>query len=256
AAGAVVQIDASIPANQLVHVAGTFDDASNDLRLYVNGTQVAQQTTAVSPELNLPGANPGIGIGNIQGSSFGQPFNGLIDEVELFSRALSQTEIQAIVTAGSAGKCKGAAGAVLTVTNTNDSGLGSLRQAILDANANAGVQTISFNIGGSGVRTISPASPLPAITDPLVIDGYTQPGASRSTTSVGNNAVLLIELNGNNASGDGLTFNAGGSVVRGLVINRFAGDGISLPTNGNLVEGNYIGVNAAGTAALANGDDG
>ena len=54
--------------------------------------------------------------------------------------------------------------ATFTVTNTNDSGPGSLRQAILDANANSGPDTIAFNITGSGVHTISPASALPAIS--------------------------------------------------------------------------------------------
>jgi len=68
-----------------------------------------------------------------------------------------------------------------TVINTNDSGAGSLRQAITDANNHAGLDTIDFNIPGSGVQTITPASDLPAITDPVIIDGYTQTGASANT---------------------------------------------------------------------------
>jgi hypothetical protein len=63
------------------------------------------------------------------------------------------------------------------VLNTFDSGAGSLRQAILDANANVGPDTIEFNITGPGVHTIQPVSALPTITDSVVIDGYTQPGA-------------------------------------------------------------------------------
>ena len=62
-----------------------------------------------------------------------------------------------------------------TVINTNDSGPGSLRQAILGANANSGLDTIVFSIG-SGPQTIAPLSALPTITDPVVIDGTTQPG--------------------------------------------------------------------------------
>jgi len=61
------------------------------------------------------------------------------------------------------------------VTSTNDSGPGSLRQAILDANANAGSDLITFNIG-SGLKTITLLSKLPGISDPVVIDGTTQPG--------------------------------------------------------------------------------
>src|SRR5215475_12169077 len=64
-----------------------------------------------------------------------------------------------------------------TVTTTADSGAGSLRQAILDANANAGLDTITFNIPGSGVQTIAIAGALPQFTSPTIIEGYTQPGS-------------------------------------------------------------------------------
>jgi hypothetical protein len=143
-----------------------------------------------------------------------------------------------------------------TVLNTNDSGADSLRQAIVDANANAGADVIAFNISGSGVHTISPSSPLPAITDPVTIDGYTQPGASANTLATGNNAVLKIELNGASAGTgfiNGLLIYAGNSSVRGLVINRFDFVGIWLENgDGNVVEGNYIGTDVTGTIALGN----
>jgi len=76
---------------------------------------------------------------------------------------------------------------VLAVTNTNDAGAGSLRQAMLDANAGTGLHTITFNIAGGGVHTISPLSALPTIVFPVIIDGTTQPGFAGSP---------LIELNG------------------------------------------------------------
>ena len=61
---------------------------------------------------------------------------------------------------------------LLVVTNTADSGPGSLRQAILDSNAATGAtNTIDFDIPGPGVQTIAPLSPLPAITNPVLIDG-------------------------------------------------------------------------------------
>src|SRR6478672_2389911 len=116
------------------------------------------------------------------------------------------------------------------VTNTNDSGAGSLRQAIIDANGHRGPDSISFNIPGSGVRTIAAASELPVITSPVTIDGYTQPGASANTLESGDNAKILIELNGASAGSgiSGLTLGSGsaGSTVRGLTINRFMGNGI------------------------------
>src|SRR5918993_2579989 len=82
----------------------------------------------------------------------------------------------------------------LTVTNTNDSGAGSLRQAILDANATDGASVIDFNISGTGVKTIRPTSALPTITEPVTIDGYTQNDARPNTKAVGNDASLQIEL--------------------------------------------------------------
>ncbi len=68
--------------------------------------------------------------------------------------------------------------ATYTVTSTADSGAGSLRQAITDANGNPGADTINFNIVGSGVHTIAPATALPNLTDAVTINGYSQPGAS------------------------------------------------------------------------------
>jgi parallel beta-helix repeat protein len=141
-----------------------------------------------------------------------------------------------------------------TVTNTNNAGAGSLRQAILSANASAGPHFIEFNIPGSGVKTISLTSPLPIINQKVIINGYSQPGSSVNTSSAGDNAVLLIELSGANAgaAANGLVLNADGCEIAGLVINRFSLDGISISSSNNTIRGNFIGTNAAGTAALGN----
>ncbi len=89
--------------------------------------------------------------------------------------------------------------ATITVINTGDIGIGSFRQAILDANAGAGLDTIAFNIpaatdagcdSGTGVCTILPASALPTIIDPVIIDGYTQPGSSPNTNGPGFGRIL------------------------------------------------------------------
>lgn len=159
--------------------------------------------------------------------------------------------------------------ATFHVTTTADNGdnnnptPGSLRKAIIDANAFAGTDTIDFNIAGAGVQTISPPSPLPTITDPVVIDGYTQPGASANTLTNGDNAMLLIELDGTNipAGTVGLSITAGGSTIRGLVINRFSkvnpqtsgAIGIALSSKGgNSIAGNFIGTDASGKVKTGN----
>lgn len=139
--------------------------------------------------------------------------------------------------------------ATFTVVSTNDGGPGSLRQAVIDANASPGPDTIQFSIQ-SGPQTISPASPLPTIDRPLTIDGTTQPGFAGTP---------IIELDGSMAGPGaiGLRITGGSSRVRGLVINRFSAHGIELDTTGgNVIEGNFIGTDVNGGADLGNSIDG
>lgn len=131
----------------------------------------------------------------------------------------------------------------------------TLRAAIEEANATTGADTINFNIGGTGVKTISPASFLPVITESVVIDGYTEPGASANTLATGDNAELRIRLDGPGAQGGsrGLFITANDSVVRGLSITRF-GYGIDMRTaDNNKIEGNFVGITPSGEDA-GNGD--
>lgn len=133
----------------------------------------------------------------------------------------------------------------------------SLREAINSANARSGTELIAFDIPGAGPHTIQPQSALPTVTDPVVIDGYTQPGASPNTNAApqGLNTVLMIELDGSSAgNSSGLLIRADNSVVRGLVINRFGGEGVAAFLGGNnVIEGNFIGTDVGGTVALGNG---
>jgi ELWxxDGT repeat protein len=140
--------------------------------------------------------------------------------------------------------------ATFTVSSGADAGPGSLRQAIVDANNNPGPDQIVFNLGGGGAQTISPATALPALVGPVVLDATTQPGFAGTP---------LIELNGAGAGAgaDGLVLGGSGAVVRGLVINRFGGDGIEVGgSGGHMVVGNWIGTNSSGGASLANGGEG
>jgi hypothetical protein len=136
----------------------------------------------------------------------------------------------------------------LVVTNTNDSGVGSLRQAIIDAQAPPfRAHTISFSIPGVAPFTITPASPLPNIRGSVSIDGTTQPGFAGTP---------IVELDGTNAGAfaSGLTFyNARESTVRGLVINRFAHDGIGVESSSfTTIQGNYIGTDVSGNEQRGN----
>ncbi|HXG49603.1 MAG TPA: hypothetical protein VNO52_18425 [Methylomirabilota bacterium] len=75
--------------------------------------------------------------------------------------------------------------AEFVVTTTANDGTGSLRQAIHDANSNAGPDRIVFNIPGDGVHTIRATTPLPDFLEPVVIDGYTQPGSRANSRPSG-----------------------------------------------------------------------
>jgi titin len=155
----------------------------------------------------------------------------------------------------------------------------SLRAAILavDGDMNdsaADPDIIHFDIpqndpgGGydpkTGVWTISPNSPgLPTIKRPVIIDGYSQSGASPNTATLTDNAVLKIQLNGANAgNASGLDISAGNSQVDGLIINGWGsisatspnGGGIRLDTNGgDTIIGNFIGTNYLGASGGTNG---
>lgn len=157
--------------------------------------------------------------------------------------------------------------ATFTVTNTNDSGAGSLREAINDANGNGNPATmdiIEFTIPGSGVKTITVATALPVLTEKVTVNGYTQPGASANTAAAPNplNGTILVEINGENVSGDGaapgeasgLNIASADCVIKGLSIYNFGGVTSGGAVNGAIavlaanavIQGNYLGVKADG----------
>jgi titin len=141
--------------------------------------------------------------------------------------------------------------ATFIVTNITDSGSGSLRQAITDANAGSGTNAIIFQIPGTGPFTLIPSSAYPAITpNPVVIDGTTQPGYAGKP---------LVQINGSGlgTSGDGLELFAGNSQASGLAIFSCTRDGIRIQGGGtNSIQGNYLGTDATGTNSLGNTEGG
>jgi CSLREA domain-containing protein len=173
---------------------------------------------------------------------------------------------------------------VTKTADTNDGSCNadcSLREAIVAANANPGPDTIAFNIPTSdpgrnattGVFTITVSSvigALPQISGQVTIDGYTQgtistPGDTSDdatpnthTLAAGLNTRILIEVT-DDAVGittNGLAFGSGAnsSRVRGLAIYGFSsGSGIDVTSvDGVSVEGNFLGVKADGSTAVAN----
>ncbi len=123
----------------------------------------------------------------------------------------------------------------------------TLREAINAANGAAGANTIAFGIPGSAPFTIQPDSALPAVTDPVTIDGSTQTGFT---------ADPVVAIDGSAANADVLVLGpgSGGSTIRSLVVNKFTNhDGILLQSGGNVVEASFIGTTADGLDAAVGG---
>ena len=150
--------------------------------------------------------------------------------------------------------------APLIVTTTADTGIGSLRWAITQANALIGPDSILFAIGpgdpgysvSTGTWTIFPITPFPSISDGgLTIDGTSQ---ARAVGGDPNPLGPEIEISGERLSPDnGLTIVAEGTQVRGLTINRCRYAGISFTgAKGGQVFGCYLGTTSTGERTVGN----
>jgi hypothetical protein len=135
------------------------------------------------------------------------------------------------------------------VTSTADSGVGSLRQAITNADQTSGSSVIDFAIA-SGAGTITPLSQLPSLNTDITIDGTSQQGYAGTP---------LITINGSVAAAwsYGIVVSGGGCSIVGLAIDNFGSSGLYLGgTGGDNVQADYIGVSPTGASAAANGGDG
>lgn len=129
--------------------------------------------------------------------------------------------------------------AVFAVTTIDDAGAGSLRQAIINANASPGKDSIDFNIPGPGVKTITLQSALPAISEALDIDGFTQ-------SDLGTLPSVEITA-GNESIPWGLTVTAGDSLFRKLAISGFSEGSVQiLGGDNNRIQYSYLGTSALG----------
>ena len=128
----------------------------------------------------------------------------------------------------------------------------TLRAAIEETNALAEMRNILFDVPGRGVKTISPATLLPEVTERVKIDGYSQKGARVNTLAAGSDARLRIEIADTANLSMGLRLTAGRSVVRGLVINGFQTGLEVAGGDSNRILGNFIGTDPTGTQARGN----
>ena len=137
-----------------------------------------------------------------------------------------------------------------TVSNTADSGPGSLYQAIMGANVNVGVtDTITFNIGGGPQTIMVGSAGLPMITDSVILDATTQPGYGGTP---------LITLDGSatpaSAGINGINLRANNCTVKGFIVINFADEGIEIDGStgfgdNNIIQNNWVGIDAAGNIA-------
>ncbi len=151
--------------------------------------------------------------------------------------------------------------ATYPVINTLDSGAGSLRQAILDANSHAGPDTIVFNIPKTGWLFngsswfIEPGSPLPALTDDgTVIDGESQTRSQGDTNNEGPEVVVSgYQGLSSETRWSGLVIWSANNLVKGLSISSWAQNAIWISgaaAHHNRIVGNYIGLNFSGMDTL------
>lgn len=148
-------------------------------------------------------------------------------------------------------------GSEIVVTNANDAGAGSLRQALLDANADAAPNTILFDIPGDGPHVITPLTAM-QILEPVIIDGFSQPGSRPNSLPSGSDAVMLIVVDATLVDGLGMfTITNTSATMRGLVVQGAQGDGIRIIGGENVrIEGNYLGIGSDGASPFGNGSEG
>ena len=274
-----LQIDiSSLVGDGQWHTYTATADSSAGLAVYIDGTPIVSDGAHGTGAVNPAGSAYLAARQDLEPDRF---FGGFLDTVQVYNRALSASEVvdlhAAVNVAAVSMTVDALAPQTYVVNSTGDSGDANtadglcrtggtnsqaadectLRAAIEQANAHPGFDTIEFDIPTSELGysasplayTIQPGSALAWITDPVSIDGSSQPGFAGTP---------IVELDGLSAGGNGLQLNAGsnGSTIRGLVINRFDTDGIYVLSTGVTIVGNYISTDVTGTADRGNDGDG
>jgi hypothetical protein len=153
--------------------------------------------------------------------------------------------------------------AICTVTRTEDSGTGTLRQAILDANARSGPDTIVFHIPlsdpgldlSTGTWNIRPRSELPEVLDRGTrIDGASQSAFIGSDSNPLGPEIVLDGGSAGNASG--VVLAGSGHALRNLAVQRFRYRQVYVTGDSNAVAGCFLGCDATGTVSMGVSDGG
>lgn len=206
----------TMPTGAWTHLAGTLDDSTGILTLYTNGVIADQKTTTIRPLGPLdPSFGAGVGIGNhsSQPGSFNYPFKGLIDELSVYNRALTQTEVQSIYAAGTAGKCT-VPTAPFIVTEPQSQvttvGANATFNVVAGGSAPLGYQW-SFNgtnIDGANTSSYAVSNVQPANA------GIYAVVVSNSVSSIpSSNATLTVTLPPANVQVGGTNIPGGGSII-------------------------------------------
>lgn len=213
----------------------------DDLKLFLdNERPTPTKTGAVFSDMV---GNPTLYIGNLHNTGT-EPAMGAIDDFTIFGDPDSRRYV------------------VNSTLDESDADIGdldcytasgkcTLRAAIQEANSTANADKIIFNIPNGDVHTINLASALPTITNPLEIDGTTQPGSDCTTKEI------RVILNGSNMGSPGLSFsNTTGGVVKGLVIHGFTRGINYTSSTGGSVKCNIIGLAQDGVTVVGNSESG
>ncbi len=228
-------------------VTAAVDVAAAEIRVYLNGTPLATVSLPSDFVFHVMGTPYEVSDKRFMFADYsnGSCFQGRVGSLAVLNWPVTDAEAAAM---------DGLPPVPLLVTNEANAGEGSLRQAIADANSIPGTDTVTFAIPGEGPHVIQLASELPAVTEALTVDGYTQAGSSPNSSANGLNGSLQLVLNGESAGfgAAGLRLQAVSCVVRGLVIQGFNASGIVLTAADAVIAGNFIGTDSTGTSAVPN----
>ena len=280
-----IVVTGAVPnVNQWYHVAAVYD--SPNVTIYVNGIEVGNQSVGVPFASSSPLYIGFMDYFNVQTA-------GQLDEARVFNTTRSAAQIQADMYSnqangavaywnfdddlsggnqqnvvdiangnnGTLGLTAGIEAAdplwAFRVTSTSNIGAGTLRGVLDVADNDTDKDYIDFSLSSGGIPTtvhqINLTTDLPAITHPIVLDGYSQLGASVNTTNIttASNAELRVELVGSGAS-NGLRFVAGAadSEVMGLSLYNFGSSAITIDDDDIAVWGNHLGTDATGVGSV------